>query len=236
MAETGTRRGVFCAISGCAPGKMKVMALHPMAMARNAGCVVSLRRFMVVLLTLLAAAGLSAQVIEYEANGLKYQTLSRKGLTIIVTHMPNHVAGFGLVQVSISNGSDFYWTVQPQDFAYVKQDVPLAAISAGQVVDVLLDKGSHADVVKLVTSYENSLYGIPHMKSNSGYEQRRQNAMSLGINAKLKAAATASAIALAQTRLAPGQSTDGSIFIPLTHEVKSLTGGHLVFKAQGETF
>jgi hypothetical protein len=176
------------------------------------------------------------QVIEYESNGLKYQTLSRKGLTVIVTHMPNHVAGFGLIQVSISNGSDIYWIVQPEDFSYIKQEVPMTAISAGQVVDVLLDKGTHSDVVKLVTSYENSLYGIPHMRSTNGYEQRRQNSMSVGISARLKAAATASAIALAQTRLAPGQSTDGSIFIPLTHDLKTLAGGHLVFRANGETF
>ena len=183
-----------------------------------------------------AAALAYGQVIEYEANGLKYQTLSRKGLTVIVTHMPNHVAGFGLIQVSISNGSDMYWTVQPEDFSYTRQDLSLTAIPAGQVVDVLLDKGTHSDVVKLVTSYENSLYGIPHMRSTNGYEQRRQNAMSMGINARLKAAATASAIALAQTRLAPGQSTDGSIFIPLTHDLKTLAGGRLVFRANGETF
>jgi hypothetical protein len=176
------------------------------------------------------------QVIEYEANGLKYQTLSRRGLTIIVTRMPNHVAGFGLFQVSISNGSEIYWTVQPEDFSYTKQDVSLTAIPAGQVVDVLLDKGSHSDVIKLVTSYENLLYGIPHMRSTNGYEQRRQGAMTYGINAKLKAAATASAIALAQTRLAPGQSTDGSIFIPLTHDLKTLSGGRLVFREYGETF
>lgn len=194
------------------------------------------RRFGIVFLALWAAALISAQVIEYEANGLKYQTLSRKGLTVIVTHMPNHVAGFGLIQVSISNGSDMYWTVQPEDFSYTKQDQSLVAISAGQVVDVLLDKGTHSDVVKLVTSYENSLYGIPHMRSTNGYEQRRQNAMSQGINARLKAAATASAIALAQTRLAPGQSTDGSIFIPLTHDLKTLSGGHLMFRANGESF
>jgi hypothetical protein len=181
-------------------------------------------------------ARLYGQVIEYESNGLKYQTLSRKGLTVIVTRMPNHVAGFGLFQVSISNGSEIYWTVQPEDFSYIKPDVSMAAIPAGQVVDVLLDKGSHADVIKLVTSYENSLYGIPHMKSTNGYEQRRQGAMTYGINAKLKAAATASAIALAQTRLAPGQSTDGSIFIPLTHDLKTLSGGRLVFRNYDETF
>jgi hypothetical protein len=200
-----------------------------------------LRRFAIPLVALTAVALMAGalaygQVIEYEANGLKYQTLSRKGLTVIVTHMPNHVAGFGLIQVSISNGSDMYWTVQPEDFSYIKQDVPMTAISAGQVVDVLLDKGTHSDVVKLVTSYENSLYGIPHMRSTNGYEQRRENALSQGINAKLKAAATASAVALALTRLAPGQSTDGSIFIPLTHDLKTLGGGHLVFKANGEMF
>jgi hypothetical protein len=183
-----------------------------------------------------SVAVISAQVIEYEVNGLKYQTLSHDGLTVIVTRMPNHVAGFGLVQVSISNGSDMYWTVQPEDFSYVKQEASITAISAGQVVDVLLDKGSHSDVVKLVTSYENSLYAIPHMRSTNGYEQRRQSAMTIGINARLKAAATASAIALAQTRLAPGQSTDGSIFIPLTHDLKTLTGGRLVFRAGLETF
>jgi hypothetical protein len=199
-----------------------------------------LRRFAVTSVALWGAAHvcaqLYAQVIEYEANGLKYQTLSRKGLTVIVTRMPNHVAGFGLFQVSISNGSEIYWTVQPEDFSYVKPEVSMSAIPAVQVVDVLLDKGSHADVIKLVTSYENSLYGIPHMKSTNGYEQRRQGAMTYGINTKIKAAATASAIALAQTRLAPGQSTDGSIFIPLTHDLKTLSGGRLVFRNYDETF
>src|SRR5438067_9738630 len=103
------------------------------------------RLFVVLAAALLLATLAAAQVIEYEANGLKYQTLSRQGLTVIVTRMPNHVAGFGLFQVSISNGSDHYWVVQPEDFAYTKQDMPLTAIPAGQVVDVLLDKGSHSD-------------------------------------------------------------------------------------------
>jgi hypothetical protein len=199
-----------------------------------------LQRVAVTFAALCAAAYVCTQVygqvIEYEANGLKYQTLSRKGLTLIVTRMPNHVAGFGLFQVSISNGSEIYWTVQPEDFTYVKQDVSTAAISAGQVVDVLLDKGSHSDVIKLVTEYENLLYAIPRERSTNGYEQRRQGAMTYGLNTKIKAAATASAIALAQTRLAPGQSTDGSIFIPLTRDLKTLSGGRLVFKAYDETF
>jgi hypothetical protein len=175
-------------------------------------------------------------VIEYEVNGVKYQTLSRQGLTVIFTRMPNRVANFALVQVSISNGSERYWTVQPEDFTYIRPDVSSTGISADQVIDVLLDKGSHSDVVKLVTSYENTLYAIPNMRSTNGYEQRRRNSLNEGINTKLKAAATASAIALSQTRLAPGQSTDGSVFIPLTRDLKTLTGGHLVFRADGETF
>ena len=183
-----------------------------------------------------SAALVSAQVIEYEVSGIKYQTLSHQGLTVIMTRLPNHVAGFGLVQVSIANGSDHYWTIGPEDFSYIRSEASLTGIPAGQVVDILLDKASHADVVKLVTTYENTLYAVPHMRSTNGYEQRRENSMTIGINAKLKAAATASAIALAQTRLAAGQSTDGSVFIPLTRDMKTLTGGHLVFHSNGETF
>jgi hypothetical protein len=176
------------------------------------------------------------QVIEYESNGQKYQTLTRKGLTVIVTHLPNQVAGFGLLQVSISNGSQMYWTVRPTDFAYVRAELTLEAISADQVVDVLLDRGTHMDVVKLMKSYENTLYGIPNMRSTNGYEQRRQNMMSFGISTRLKAAATASAIALPQTRIPPGQSTDGAVFIPLNHEMKVLTGGRITFHCEGQSF
>jgi hypothetical protein len=187
-----------------------------------------------VAMCLSAAAAAHAQVIEYEANGLKYQTATRRGLTVIVTHMPNHVAGFGLLQVSISNGSQMFWTVKPEDFSYVRPDGAVVGLPAGQVVDILLERGSHSDVVKLVSSYESSLYGIPHMRSTNGYEQRRQNAMSFGMSPRLKAAATASAIVLGQTRLAPGQSTDGAVFMTLTHEVKTLAGGRIVFRCENE--
>jgi hypothetical protein len=184
----------------------------------------------------LFAAGAVAQVIEYEANGKKYQTLTRDGLTIIVTHMPNNVAGFGLLQVSIENGSTIYQTVRPEEFSYVKEGASMTAISAEEVVNLLLAHGSHADVMKLVTSYEATLYGIPHMRSTNGYEQRRQNAYTTGVPAKLEAAAIASAIALAQTRIPAGQSTDGAVFIPLSHETKALTGGRLVVHIEGRTF
>lgn len=194
------------------------------------------RHTLAVIAAVLVSGSAPAQVIEYEANGMKYQTATRKGLTVIVTHLPNHVAGFGLIQVSISNGSQVYWTVKPEQFSYVRGDLVMNALPADQVVDLLLDKGSHADVIKLVTSYENSLYNIPHMRSANGYEQRRQNAMGYGMSSKFKAAATASAIALGTIRLAAGQSTDGAVFIPLSHEIKAIVGGHIVFKCEGETF
>ncbi len=184
-----------------------------------------------------ACAGVGqAQVIEYESNGLKYQTSTRHGLTVIVTHLPNHVAGFGLIQVSISNGSQIYWTVKPESFSYVRSDIAIAALGADQVVDLLLEHASHNDVVKLVASYESALYGIPHMRSTNGYEQRRQNSLSYGMPVKFKAAATASAIALGHSRLQPGESTDGAVFIPMSKDLKALTGGHIVFRCEGETF
>jgi len=189
-----------------------------------------------LLVALLVTLVASAQVIEYENNGKKYQTLTHKGLTVIVTRMPNHVAGFGVLQVSISNGSDIYWVVQPEGFSYLYGEQAIAGISAGQFVDVLLSKGSSSDVTKLVTSYENNLYGIPNMRTTNGYEQRRQGAFAFGVSSKLKAAATASALALAQARLAPGQSTDGSVFIPLNHEMKTLGGGRIVFRSGNERF
>ena len=191
----------------------------------------------VVAAALLLAAAASAQVIEYESNGQKYQTLTRAGLTVIVTHLPNQIAGFGMMQVSIANGSTIYWTVRPEAFSYVRQGTPpLVALPANQIVDLLLERGSHNDVVKLANSYEASLYGIPHMRSTNGYEERRQNSRTFGVSAKLEAAAMASAIAFAQTRIAAGQSTDGAIFFPLPHDMKTLTGGKLVLHVEAETF
>jgi hypothetical protein len=185
-----------------------------------------------VLLTVTAFA----QVIEYEANGEKYQTLTRGGLTVMFTHLPVQVAGYGLIQVSIANGSQIHWTVKPEDFEYVRPGEAIPAISADDVVNVMLAHATGNDVVKLITSYEKSLYAIPNMRSNNGYEQRRQGAMVFGGAVKLKAAAAAAAITLARIRLAPGESTDGAVFMRLPKDPKSLTGGHVVVHSENETF
>lgn len=186
--------------------------------------------------TIVFAVAAAAQVIEYETNGQKYQTLSHRGLTVIVAHLPAQVAGYGLVQVSIANGSAIHWTVKPEDFQYVRPSGAIGALSADAVVDVMLDHASSGDVVKLITSYENALYAIPNMRSTNGYEQRRQGALGFGASVRLRAAGAASAITLALVRLAPGESTDGAVFIRLPKDTKSLSGGHISFHSESEAF
>jgi hypothetical protein len=193
-------------------------------------------RAAVLATTCLLAAAAVAQVIEYESNGEKFQTLTRRGLTVIVTHMPVQIEGYGLIQVSIANGSAIHWTAKPEDFEYVRGSEIINALPADTVVNVMLEHASGNDVAKLITSYEKSLYQIPNMRSNNGYEQRRQGAMAFGASVRMRAAAAASAIALAQVRLAPGESTDGAVFIRLPKDPKALTGGHIVFHSEGETF
>jgi hypothetical protein len=176
------------------------------------------------------------QVIEYQADGMKYQTLTRKGLTVIITHLPAQVAGYGLIQVSIANGAAIHWTIGPEDFQYVRGATTITALGADTVVNVMLNHASGNDLIKLITSYERALYAIPNMKSNNGYEQRREGALAFGGSPKLKAAAAAAALTLAQVRLAPGESTDGAVFMRLPKDPKALTGGHVVLHTEGETF
>jgi hypothetical protein len=88
-------------------------------------------------------------------------------------------------------------------------------------------------VIKLVTTYESAYYGISRMRSTNGYEQRRQAALA-ETSTKLKAAATASALALVTTKLAPGESTDGAVFFPT--DGKALGPGHLEVRTNTDVF
>jgi hypothetical protein len=176
-----------------------------------------------------------AQVIEYEKDGVKHQTLTRGGVTVMFAVGKVHVKEYAMVQVAISNGSDMYSNIRPEDFNYERADGQVVrAANADDVVKQLLEQSSLADVQKLVLAYENNLYGIPNMRTLNGYEQRRRGAMAEGVPAKFKAAAAASALALVPTRLGPGQSTDGAVFFPLNP--KFLTGGRLVVRTQKETY
>jgi hypothetical protein len=183
---------------------------------------------------LLWAGRARAQVIEFESNGLKYQTLTKSGVTVMFAIMPQHLRDYAILQVAVSNGSKAPYVIRPEDFTFVRPDgVVLRAVGARIVVGMLEQKGSASDVIKLVTSYENSIYGNQHLKSTNGYEQRRQSVLAMG-SVKLKAAAAASAIAMVQTKLMPGESTDGAVFFAI--EGKILGPGHIVVRTNTDIF
>lgn len=182
-----------------------------------------------------ALAGiLSAQVIEFDSAGLKYKALTHNGLTIMFAPLPTQVRDWAILQVSISNGSPVSWTVKPDDFHFEHDGVSIPALQAGAVVMTMRDHAGRGDVTKLVTAYEATLYGNAQIHSTNGYEARRQNAMAEVGSTRLKAAAAASAIVLAQTKLLPGQSTDGAVFYP--NKGKPLGTGQLVVHEAGEDF
>jgi hypothetical protein len=179
-------------------------------------------------------APLCAQVIEFESNGQKYQTLTRSGVTIIFSHVPYHLHEYAVIHVAISNGSTSSYVVRPEDFNYVRTaGQPIRASTAQTVVNMLMQKGNGSDVVRLVTAYEASVYGNTHYKATNGFEQRRQSALAFG-GTKLKAAAAASVLALGTTKLESGDSSDGAVFFP--NDGKQLAGGKLVVRTNTDVF
>jgi hypothetical protein len=179
--------------------------------------------------------GSGAQVIEYETQGIKHQTLTRGGVTIMFATTRAHVHDYAMLQVSVSNGAQIYSSIHAQDFSFQRADGHvLRAELPDEVVKMLLDRATPADVQKLVVAYENNLYGIPNMRTLNGYEQRRRNAFAEGVSGKFKAAAAASALTLVNTRLAPGQSTDGAVFFHM--DPKFLLGGKLLVRTQNDSW
>jgi hypothetical protein len=175
-----------------------------------------------------------AQVIEFETNGLKYQTLTKSGVTIMFATLPQRLHDYAILQVAISNGSKSPYVIRPEDFTYVRLDGSVLRASAARlVVEMMENKASGSDVIKLITSYENSIAGNQHLKSTNGYEQRRQSVLAMG-SLKLKAAAAASALVLVPAKLMPGESTDGAVFFPT--EGKLLGFGHLLVRTSNDIF
>lgn len=176
-----------------------------------------------------------AQLLEFESGGLKYQALTKDGLTIMVAPLPSHVRGYTVVQVAVSNGGNAPYTIRPEDFLYLPDGgVAVPAVPARTVVYSLIDRASKGDVVKLITAYETGIYGNTQYKATNGYEQRRQSALGEMTSTRIKAAAAASAIALVQTKLAPGQSTDGAVFYTLAG--KPLASGLLRVRVANASF
>lgn len=176
----------------------------------------------------------SAQVIEFESNGLKYQTLTRSGVTLMFAPLPTHIHEYAIVQVAVSNGAPAPYFIRPEDFTFIRSDgSEVRAVPARNVITMLAQKGSGNDVIKLVTTYEASVYGNAHFKSTNGYEQRRQAALAMTAT-RLKAAAAASALALVQTKLAPGDTTDGAVFFET--DGKPLGAGHMLVRTNTDVF
>jgi hypothetical protein len=177
--------------------------------------------------------GTAAQVIEFDSNGLHYQTLTRSGVTIMFAHLPSRLHEYSIIQVDVSNGSAGPYVIRPEDFSIEYADgTAVHGTPAHQIIGMLMQKGNGSDVVKLVTTYEAGVYGNPHFKSTNGYEARRESALAFS-GAKLRAAAAASALALVRTRLEPGESTDGAVFFA---EAKPPAGGKLVVHTNTDVF
>ncbi len=175
-----------------------------------------------------------AQVIEFQSNGLKYQTLTKSGVTVMYAALPARLRQYAIIQVSVSNGSQSPYVLRPEDFTFMPDGAPpVRASAANSVVQMLTVRGSRSDVLKLVSAYEASLYGVPNMRTTNGYEERRQAAIMAG-SARLRAAAEASALAFVQTKLAPGQSTDGAVFFQT--DGKPLSPGRLIVRTTTDSF
>lgn len=167
-----------------------------------------------LLASLISAPILGGQVIEFESGGNLYQTLSREGLTVMFTRLPGSLRSYGVLQVSVANGSGQVRQVKPEDFLVIRPNGRTsAAMAAGDVVREFIRNPNREDIIKLVGTYEFSLYGMsPRMSSRNGYETRRQSAIAELSFKNLKAAAAASAIAFVSTKLEPGETTDGAVF------------------------
>lgn len=191
-------------------------------------------RLLLPILLILAPIS-SAQVLEFWSNGLKYQALTRLGLTVMHAPMPLAIRDFGVVQVAMNNGSKRIWRVKPTDFVFLPADggPPIRAVEERVVIADLFHNAGRSEVVKLQAAYEQALFGNQHIRSNNGYEQRRISALALG-NRGVKAAAAASALTFVQEELSPGESTDGAVFFP--HNGQPLGPGKVVALINGQVF
>jgi hypothetical protein len=174
-----------------------------------------------------------AQVIVFESNGLKYQTLTKSGVTIMYAHLPTRVHQYSILQAAVTNGSAGPYTVRPENFAYTHAASEIRAVSAKAVIQMLAAKGNGRDAINLVTAYENWISGIPNYHATSGFEFRRQSAIGMG-GSRMRSVAAAGAIAFDYSKLSPAESTDGAVFFP--SEGKPLTGGRLVVRTNTDLF
>src|SRR5271157_1429799 len=68
-------------------------------------------------LSVLLSGAATAQVIQFDSNGLHFQTLTRSGVTIMFAHLPARLHEYSIIQVDISNGSAGPYVIRPEDFS-----------------------------------------------------------------------------------------------------------------------
>jgi len=105
-------------------------------------------------LSMLLSIAAPAQVIQFESNGLHYQTLTRSGVTIMLAHLPARLHEYSIIQVVVSNGSAGPYVIRPEDFSIECADgTTVHGAPAHDIIEMEMQKGSGSDVVKLVTTY-----------------------------------------------------------------------------------
>ncbi len=148
--------------------------------------------------------------------------------------MPMSIRSFGVLQVAVSNGSANVWKLQPADFVFEPdKGEPIRAVSEREVIYDLFRNAGRSEVIKLQTAYEQALYGNQHIRSSTGYEQRRLSAIAFG-DKGVKAAAAASALVFVTSELESGDSTDGAVFFP--NRGREMGPGRLVAVINGHVF
>lgn len=139
------------------------------------------------------------------------------------------VRDFAVLQIAFSNGSSYSWSIQSTDFLYESEGGHrIRAVPEDTVIYDLFRSAGRSEVIKLQAAYEKSLFSNQLIRSNNGYEQRRQSALAGGGSRGIKAAAAASTIALVRTKLHSGDSTDGAIFFD--NQGKQIGPGRLIVK------
>lgn len=177
--------------------------------------------------------GAGGQTLEFESGGLKYQALTKGGLTVMIAQLNTRILGYSIIHVALSNGTVEPLVVLPEKFRFQGAGKPIQALSARAVVTDVLNRAGRNDVGRLVGVYEAALFGNSNLELRHGYEARRKDAMSIG-STRMRAAAAAAAIVLGSNQLEPGASLDGAVFLPSKN--KPLGGGTLTLDAAGETF
>ena len=156
----------------------------------------------------------AAQVIHFESNGMDYQVLTHKGLTLMCAAMPFKTSRYAVMHVAVSNGSRETWQINAADFVFEYQDgTAIRAVSEKRVVGDFFRTAGRSELLKLQTAYEKALYNNQYIRPNNSYEKRRLSALAFGPKG-LKASAAAAAITFVSGKVGPGDSTDGALFFP----------------------